>query len=776
VQEFSQASIDDDSFERESDEANRTSAHRSVDLVQMVVRYRWLLLAGLAVGLAMSEAFYLHFGPEYEAVAKVLVSRRVSVILEESQPGDFGERGEHIALIMSPLIVGAAVESHDLRNLPTLTGVSDLSEHILSRLKVKRSAGQDRSFLNVLDISFRCANQTDSETIAAAIIDAYGAYLDESRTKNTKRLWQLADEANQRLGKQVREKEQEYLKFRESAPLHWKNAPGSEDGALEVTNVHRERFLEVETDRRKNLIRRAEIEARLDALQEAIRRGESREALEEMVRLYVNLESKSSQNTALPTKDDESSLDAQLIPLLIEERKLDRDFGAAHPDLQSVRKSIETLLAFYRRKGIRIPKQAEGGERSARVDFVAVYERSLEQLLTELDHREHALAILFEKEAALAKQYSKYLLTDQALNEDVRRVKTVWQAVVEQMSKIDLNKESAGYELSVIAPVRGTLVVKRHLKFLAIGGLCGLAGVFGFTYLRLIRDTRIRSLEELKNAFDVPMLGAIPDLTAAARSRPSRAEYAGLAEPLCDFERSSSSDAEAYRSTRAALFAAARPRQAKVIQIASPCPGEGKSTFVANLARAVAHAGRKVLLIDADMRAPTLHELHGVSNRVGLSDVLSGEIELLNASQHVDAAGVSILPAGSARVSPADLLASEWLARSIETARSEFDYVFIDSPALLAVSDACVVAPHCDGLVIVARMAESTFESIHRAANLLEAQQVDVIGMVAVGTPDAPDSPIAAAHQFASGSSFKQTSSHPQEPAIPVQSDVEMPV
>ncbi|MGH7128513.1 MAG: hypothetical protein ACREIV_08075, partial [Planctomycetaceae bacterium] len=198
---------------------------RQVDLLRTARQHRGLLFLGAAGGLALGVAAYLLCGPEHVARSRVLVSRNIAVSLSEdgTAAGDFGERGEHIALIMSPMIVGRAVEDGGLDRLPSLAGEEHPVEAIVEDLKVKRSAGQDQSFLNVLDVEYAGRSEADAGAVVAAVIDAYRRYLDETRRQHSEEIVRQITDASARLERELRDKEAEYLRFRAAAPLHWKN-------------------------------------------------------------------------------------------------------------------------------------------------------------------------------------------------------------------------------------------------------------------------------------------------------------------------------------------------------------------------------------------------------------------------------------------------------------------------------------------------------------------------------------------------------------------------
>ena len=205
---------------------------KPINFTALALRYRYWLGAGALAGLVLGQLAYLKLGPEYEASAQILVSRRNSVPLKEEQRtlSDWGDRSEHIALIMSPMIVNKAVEIGKLDQLTAFRGSKDISQDVLYDLKVKRSSGQDRSYLNVLTLTYPSAQAADARAVLQSVIDGYAAYLEETRSEKSTEVLNMAQQAHDDVLKKLREKEKEYHAFREAAPAAMED-PGGGDHA-----------------------------------------------------------------------------------------------------------------------------------------------------------------------------------------------------------------------------------------------------------------------------------------------------------------------------------------------------------------------------------------------------------------------------------------------------------------------------------------------------------------------------------------------------------------
>lgn len=752
------------------------------DLVAIALNNKLLLTLGLIGGLVAGVLVYLKLGPSYLASARILVSKRTTVpVRENAENATFGERGEHVALIMSPMIVEAAVKKHKLDQLPTLAnrsllgGTPEPVQDILDLLKVKRTAGSDQSFLNVLELTYESRSPNDANTVVAAIIDSYRDYLDRTRQEYTAQNLALIRQANTDLKRELEGKEREYIEFRRTAPLQWRNAPGTDGQAGEVTNVHQDRVQAIETERRTTLLKRTEVLSKLTALEQARERGDSNETVELLVRRFLNFggtnpQTNQREGSAIATLGGNSALvalETRLLPLFLEEKRLLRDYGPNHPDVKAVRNNIEATREFYRQQGVTVPDSLAGaaGTNAATagvVSLVDVYITSLKQELAELENRDRELSILFEDESRAAKEFSHYQLQDQKLNGEIKRLNTMWESMVSRLSEATIVKDTGGYTLQVVAEPRDELAFKRTLKI--VGGVTALGAVlaFGLAYLRTLRDSTLKNTEEVRQWLGLSVLGGVPEIDVkAVRVR----ENTSLAPSLAYFHSPGTPAAEACRSVRSALLASAHAADAKVIQLTSPETQDGKSLLIANLAVALAQSGRKVLLVDADLRRPTLHTLFGLRQEIGLSDVLAAEIDIPNAIHTTEVNGLSLIGSGLSPANPAEMLSSPRFEQLLRDVRDDFDFVLVDTPPVLAVSDPSIVAAHTDAVLLVLRLGKSRRDRTKRARETLGTHGARLLGVVVNGAEPPANYGDAYARPVRAKAAVLETSSAVLEPA-----------
>lgn len=187
---------------------------------------------------------------------------------------------------------------------------------------------------------------------------------------------------------------------------------------------------------------------------------------------------------------------------------------------------------------------------------------------------------------------------------------------------------------------------------------------------------------------------------------------------------------EAFRLVRANLKFSQVQGRFKTILITSSGPAEGKSTLAANLALAMAQAGSTILLVDCDLRRPGQHRTFNLKNRQGLTNVLIRAQSWNQVVQATDVPGLSLVASGPIPPNPSELLGSEPMKEFLESTASKYDAVVLDTPPVVAVSDALVLAPLVDGIILVIRAGKTRVDQIMEAKKLLENANGRIVGAV----------------------------------------------
>ncbi|GFR35679.1 CpsD/CapB family tyrosine-protein kinase [Thermobrachium celere] len=187
---------------------------------------------------------------------------------------------------------------------------------------------------------------------------------------------------------------------------------------------------------------------------------------------------------------------------------------------------------------------------------------------------------------------------------------------------------------------------------------------------------------------------------------------------------------EAYRTLRTNIQFSALDKKIKKIVITSSGPAEGKTSTALNLAITLAQNGHKTLLLDCDMRKPSIHKRMKISNLNGLSDILLGESSIEDATTNVELEHLYIITAGTKPPNPAELLSSQKMINFLNSIEEKYEYIIIDTPPVLMVTDAQILSKYADGTILVVASREAEKNGVKRAKELLEKVDANILGVV----------------------------------------------
>ena len=267
-------------------------------------------------------------------------------------------------------------------------------------------------------------------------------------------------------------------------------------------------------------------------------------------------------------------------------------------------------------------------------------------------------------------------------------------------------------------------VSPRPVVNIALGLIAGVVLGLGQALVRRLLDSRIRTRDDLEEITDAPVLASVVHHKGSDRAKDEAAPARGTAW---------ASD-ESYRKLRTAVgFVALGGERRSSIVVTSSVQGEGKTETSTNLAKVLAETGARVLLVDADLRRPQVGARLGLDDELGLSDVLTGRADLNDVLLSVD--DLSVLTAGTVPPNPSELLGSEAMAELLALVEAHFEYVILDAPPLLPVTDAAVLSHQAGGAVVVARAGVARQNQLTEALSILEAADASVYGVVLNDVP-----------------------------------------
>jgi succinoglycan biosynthesis transport protein ExoP len=350
--------------------------------------------------------------------------------------------------------------------------------------------------------------------------------------------------------------------------------------------------------------------------------------------------------------------------------------------------------------------------------------------------RENGIRAAFTQAQKQAGNLNVSAVKLQSLTQEATSSRQLYDSLYGKLKELNIQAALRATNISVADPARPPSAPKRPNPplYLALGLIVGLFTGVTSAFVREHMDDTVTVALQLQSGANLPMLGNIPT-SPGVRSLPSKFSSSGSAlesSPLINDPRSAG--AESFRSLRTAIQVASQTGRLRTLLVTSPLFGEGKSTVAYNTAVAFALSGKRVLLLDADMRKPHLHDFFDRPCAPGLSDVLIGKAKAASCIYpHRTLPTLSLLPAGSETIASAELLESTEFDQLLATLTGEYDLIIADSPPILLLTDARVLSEKFGATIAVVRARQTTRTVLKSLSTVLEMSGSRAVGIVLNG-------------------------------------------
>jgi capsular exopolysaccharide synthesis family protein len=411
------------------------------------------------------------------------------------------------------------------------------------------------------------------------------------------------------------------------------------------------------------------------------------------------------------------------------------------------------LLSIYTNEHPRAQELTQQIDESRRIinNEIATVLRGIESSYASARAREEALDAEAKRQANTALGLKVVGVDYAVLNEEVAVNRGLYDNVLKRLYETNVANDLAASNFEVMqrAELPQSPSSPAYLRNLIIGAALGLLLAIGTAFFLEYMDATINTSQGVWAAVSLSTLGVVPHLKSVPKyvtppALPPREKARLIASGEATNEEFVSNElvvardrwsviAESYRTIRTALLLSQAEKPPKTVLITSPSPGDGKTVTVLNLGIALAQTGMKVLIIDGDLRRGRCHKILNIVNHRGLANVISGQQRLDECVSKTAIPGVDLLPRGTLPPNPTDLLMSEKMRRVVDIAAADYDHILIDSPPVIAVSDAAVLSSVADGVLLVIDSQRTTTPLARDAVHRLDAVGARMLGVILNG-------------------------------------------
>ncbi len=633
---------------------------------------RWIILAVTAAAVALGLGWAMTRPKIYEATCTISIDSHPPQIIKNqiNLSPTWWELERYIneqeRVIRSRTLAQRVVERLGLESNPEFRDISDPAGMLLSRIKVEPLKAGDVSS-NVLDISIRGRDPERITEWLNVYVHEYIAFNIEDNLKRMRQIYEVIQSKLEPLRQQLGESERKLTRFKERQDSLF--------FADQDKNVITEQVSTLTSEYAKTKTERIRLETKINALKAIQKNGGSLSAFPEVA------------NDATI-----QSLQAELRKLEVELDEKLKTYKGGHPIIKDLRGRIEGI----------------------RRQITDQIDRIIQRLRTDYEIKRRREASLFANIQKLKQQsieLSKQTMEYEKLKREYEQNKAFYEDMLARSKEADISGTVAMNNIRIIdearkpeAPVSPN-VPRIVILSLMLGLMLGVGLVFGLDYL----DQSFRNPEAIERYTGLEVLAVVP----AYDDEPGAAIR------------------EVYQSLRTALLFAARGEGAQVLMITSAGPGEGKSTTSRRLAETFAASGSRVLLVDADMRKPSVHRLLEADRKIGLTSVVLGKVSLEEAVVPVPGAGqLHVLPSGPLPPNPPEMFGKESFLALLREARSRYDWVILDLPPVISVTDPVVCSPLADMVLLVVQYGRLDRKVIVGALRQLARAGARVVGAV----------------------------------------------
>ena len=621
-------------------------------------------------------------------------------------------------LFSSDIVLKATLESLPEEYTTRFAGLTELKQ-------LRSLAGNLRVFSvrnsDVIGLSYRDPSPENASAVLRHLLAAYFDFLDKTHRGTTEELLALLRSEKNRLETVLTTKEHELINLKAHIGEFYENGEDS-------TNVLVERIVEMNRVLVEAQKQTLEAKSFLISVHNAVKQGTD---IQEYVLRALESLGQELMSRQMGFQREDAWLNMRANYQLVEDRgALEQaltQYGSQHSIVLQLQNRIKlTEDWLHERAELNQQTYQQIEEHDLAPQLLSVAQQQYEYAVAQ----ERFLAFQYESEKKAGMELNDHMASAGILELELERMHKYFDLLVERIKDLELS-QSASIESKIVSPpsIPKLPVSPKLLVNLLLSLFCGTALGTGIIYIVDQLDDRFHSPEEMRDQLDLPILTMIRTIDPI--------EGEGI-ETVQSYAAPGSVQTEAFRALRTSLMFSGE--SLRTIVVTSTEPGDGKTTTTSNMAVVFAQSENRILLIDADIRRHGLTSLLDMRGSQGLTQILlstSPVHETVKENLLVSAQeNLHVIPAGPRPVNPSELLASEQFTNLIAWAESQYDFILIDAPPILAVSDPAIVAKASDGLVLVVRPDKNKRKFAIRAVETLREFGINILGLVANGLSD----------------------------------------
>ena len=700
------------------------------EYLRVLIKRKWIVIGTLVAIFGASLIATLRITPIYDAVGSIAINKPDPMLQNLRDPGNAGvdyydptDLDTEVRILRSDLLALQVIKQLNLDQLPEFGGHGVASSASLAlttdalepdSIRANTVLGAFKGSLRValepntriIDIHYRSQNK---ELAARVVNTLANTYIEQ----NFKTRFESTMQASDWLSRQL-------------VDLQMK-VETSQEKLVKYQKEHQ--ILGI--DEKQNITT-----AKLDELNKELTAAESQRMEKESIyRLADSGDTDSAAAVANgisgkvtgSTSGLLDKLQAAKADLNIQIAQFSTQFGPSYPKLAELNNQVKEIDSQIQSEMKKVSSRLRG-------DYLAALQR------------ENMLRAALEQQKQQENKLNESAIEYSLLKRDFETNRTLYEGLLQKLKEagVTAGLRSNNIRQVDIARTPGAPAEPNIPRNLGFALALGLTSGIGLAFLLEGIDNTVRTPEQAQAISGLPSLGMIPlGSRTASETNPTGLSVATSKEAveLITIARPQSQMSESYRALRTSLLLTSLGAPPKTILITSALPQEGKTTTSINTATVLAQKGTRVLLIDADLRRPSIHKTLGMGPRIGLSNVLTGGTTVQQATVRSSVLpNLFILPAGTPPPNPAELLASSQMMDMLAELRDQYDHIIVDTPPTLSVTDAVVLSTRADAVVLVIRSGQTTKPALRRSRDILAQVNARVAGVLLNAVDlDSPD-------------------------------------